>query len=155
VSPWPQGSYEFPKAGSGAWYVPVKLPERGWEHAGPFKEPKEFDAWVTAVLNRDKNMREADRLGLWKSDGRGVYPVTEASVDELCYVYHKSHDYRLKYHNGDLFRTVFSGKHDDIARGIQTGDINNPSMGPWPIENVRAAILDAVTVAFRSNENLN
>lgn len=150
---WPQGTYLF--GPMEAKYVPVKLPGRGWENAGPFNDPKEFDQWVADVMQRDKNMRESDRLGLWKVDGRGSLPVTEASVDDLCYVWHKQHDYRLKYHNGDLFREVFSGKHDDIARAIQTGDINNPSMGAWPLDKVRDIVMNAVTIAFLSNENLN
>ena len=146
---WPIGSYEFPQPGSGAWYVPVKLPGRGWEQAGPFKSVAEFDKWVEDVLQRDKNMRESDRLGLWKQNGRGSIPVTELSVDDLCYLWKCHHDYRLKVQNGDLFRTVLSGSHDDISRAIQTADINNPSMGPWPIDTVNPKLVSAVVNAFK------
>lgn len=147
TSEWPQDAYEFPQKGSGAWYVPVKLPNRGWEQAGPFGTVEEFDKWVQDVLFRDKNMREADRLGLWKMNGRGKIPVGALSNDDLCYLWNRHHDYRLKYQNGDLFRDVLAGTHDEIANAIQTADRLNPGMNKWDTKNTE--LVAAVEAAFK------
>lgn len=125
---WPEGAYEFPQPGSGNWYVGA---------AGPFKAPSEYEEWKRRVEERNANIGKED----WKHPGRGTFPVANLSIRDCGYLWYRSHDYTLRKHNGDLFRDVLSGSHDDIARAINMGDTFNPSMGRTAPDNPALVVL--------------
>lgn len=135
---WPPGAYQFQP---GVWYVAY-----AGTQGGPFKTPAEALDWMRRVDKRDANLAESDRTGAWKSPGRGSIPVTSLSRDDAAYVRYRSHDYTLKVHNGDLFRDLCSGSHDDIARAIMLGDTVNPGMKAWTPDN--QALIAAVDRLF-------
>ena len=130
---WPYGAVEFVP---GAWYVGA---------AGPFKTPDEYWAWKAAVDRRDSNLEDRTQ---WTAPGRGRIPAAGLSRDDAAYLWHRHHDYRLKRRNGDLFREVLSGSHEDINRAIQLADTTNPGMNPWAPDNV--VLIDAANIAFAS-----
>jgi len=128
ASPWPPGSYEFPAAGSGSWYVPIP-----GGTAGPFKRPEEYAEWVDAVKRRDKNLHEADRI-LANTYYEGPFPADSfihgpgegadaAFIYAASVIYRDSNDAKGKY-NTNLFHQagLFSGYHAAISRLINYGE---------------------------------
>ena len=60
--------------------------------------------------------------------GRGSIPAASLSTDDAAYLWSRALEYRSRVPNGDIFRAVCSGSHDDISRAIQLGEQANPNM---------------------------
>lgn len=131
---WPVGAYEFQP---GVWYVPY----RGAQ-GGPFDTPSQAFAWMRAVDMRDVNLANAD----FTAPGRGSVPVTSLTDNDKAYLRSVLGNYLLVKQNGDIYRDVLSGTHEQINLAINAGDILNPGCNPWPADTV--ALVKAVQAAF-------
>lgn len=125
---WPEGAYEFKP---GVWYVPYKGAQ-----GGPFGNPVEAVYWMNAVDARDANNANAN----YKADGRGSFPVGQLTANDAAYLRSVVGRYVLMKQNGDIFRDVLAGSHDDINRAIELGDRTNPGGNEWKPDNPAVAV---------------
>lgn len=111
---WPEGAREFPRPGSGVWYVGSD---------GPFASPSEYYDYLRRARERDQNLSQWEQQQQVASY-TGRWPADSLTDDEAALVFAYTHRQPGTELAGQVYyrANLFSGDNAAISRLVNRGE---------------------------------